>query len=72
MTSSSLTSKGVRTSEYKSLRNCFYVGVFIALYGIAKGADLMGLAALIPAVCSPMMVYAGARSYVKGKNGEPV
>jgi hypothetical protein len=62
--------RGVRSSEYKALRNCFLAGLTLAVYGISREADLMGLAALIPAVCSPMMVYAGARSYVKGRQGE--
>ena len=62
--------RGLKSSEYKSLKSCFYAGLLLAVYGIAKGVDLMGLSALIPAVCSPMMFYAGCRSHVKAKQGE--
>lgn len=62
--------RGKQSTEYKSLRTCFYACLCLVIYGIYKEVDLMGLAAVIPALCSPMMVYAGARSYVKGKQGE--
>lgn len=62
--------RGHHSSERKALYHAFIVSVFIAVYGIYAGADLAALGVLIGAVCSPMMVYAGARSYVKGKQGE--
>lgn len=65
-----MKTRGLKSSEYKSLRSCFYVGLLMAMYGIHKGVDLGDMAILIPAVCSPMMFYAGARSYVKKHNGE--
>jgi len=62
--------RGRQSSEYKSLKTCFIVNLCLALYGIHQGVDLMALAALMPAINSPIMIYAGARSYVKGQNGE--
>lgn len=62
--------RGSKSSEKKALYHAFFVSIIIALYGIYKEVDLAALGVLIGAVCSPMMVYAGARSYVKGKQGE--
>jgi len=62
--------RGSRSSEKRACYHAFYVGALIAAYGLYKGADLTGLALLVPAVGTPLMWYAGARSYVKGKQGE--
>lgn len=61
---------GSRSSERKACYHAFFVSIVIAIYGIYKEAPLSDLAILIGAVCSPLMWYAGARSYVKGKRGE--
>lgn len=62
--------RGHKTSERKACYHAFLAGIILAVYGIYSGADLSALAALIIAVCTPLMWYAGNRSYVKGKNGE--
>ena len=62
--------RGRKSSEYKSLKTCFIANLCLVIYAIHEGVDLGGMVALIPAINSPIMFYAGARSYVKGKNGE--
>jgi len=62
--------RGLKSSEYKFLRTAFWVCALLGLFGIYRNVDLVALAALIPAICSPAMVYAGARSYKKSKVGE--
>lgn len=62
--------RGHRSSEKKACYYAFIAGVAIAVYGLYKGADLPGLALLVPSVSTPLMWYAGARSYIKGKHGE--
>lgn len=62
--------RGRKSSERKACYLAFFAGFALAAYGIYKGVDLVGLAALVPAVGVPLMWYAGARSYVKGRNGE--
>lgn len=62
-----MNTEGHRSSERKACYHAFMVSIAIAVYGIYKGADLTALGVLIGAVCSPLMWYAGARSYVKGK-----
>lgn len=62
--------KGHKSSERRACYHAFYVGCAIAMYGLYTKASLEGLALLIPAVASPLMWYAGNRSYVKGKIGE--
>lgn len=62
--------RGSKSSERKALYHAFWVSIILAMYGISKGADLTALGILIGSVCSPLMFYAGARSYVKGKRGE--
>jgi hypothetical protein len=61
---------GNKTSEQKACYVAFFVGLGLALSGIASGADLAGLSALVVAVCSPLMWYAGNRSYLKARKGE--
>jgi len=56
---------GHKTSERKACYTAFYAGLGLALSGIACGADMSGLAGIIIAVCTPLMWYAGNRSYVK-------
>lgn len=65
-----MSTRGHKTSERKACYHAFLSGLLIACYGLYKGADLSGLALLVPAVATPLMWYAGARSYVKGKQGE--
>ena len=62
--------RGTKSSEYKSLRTCFYCCFLLTLYTVYKDRDLGDLAILLPALCSPIMFYAGCRTHVKGKNGE--
>lgn len=64
--------RGHRTSERKACYHAFIVGLGIAIYGLYRGVEPEGLALLIPAVATPLMWFAGARSYVKGKQGENV
>jgi len=61
---------GHKTSERKACYMAFYAGLGLALSGIYAGADLGGLAGLIVAVCTPLMWYAGNRSYVKTRTPE--
>lgn len=61
---------GHKTSERKACYHAFYVGIIISCYGLYKNVDLSGLALLIPAIGSPLMWYAGARSYLKSKSGD--
>ena len=62
--------RGHKSSERKACYLAFYFGVVMAIYGVYKGADLTALAILIPAVSTPLLWYAGARSLIKAKNGE--
>jgi len=62
--------RGHKSSERKACYLAFYFGVVMAIYGIHKGSDLTSLSILIPAVCTPLLWYAGARSLIKAKNGE--
>lgn len=62
--------RGTRSSEKRACYHAFYVGAIIAAYGLYKGVDLTGLALLVPAVGTPLMWYAGARSAVKMAKGE--
>lgn len=61
--------RGLKSSEYRVLFLAFWGNILLSVYGITHGVDLMGLAALIPAINSPLMFYAGSRAYVKGKQG---
>lgn len=65
-----MKTRGQKSSERKACYHAFIAGLLIAIYGLYKGADLAGLALLVPAVSTPLMWYAGARSYIKGKHGE--
>ncbi len=62
--------RGSRSSEKTACYHAFYVGAAMAVFGLWKGVDLAGLAALVPAVGTPLMWYAANRSFVKGKQGE--
>ena len=62
-----MTTRGHRSSERKACYHAFYVSVLLAAWGMYSKVDLSGLALLLPAVCAPMMWYAGARSYVKAR-----
>jgi hypothetical protein len=56
---------GRKTSERKACYHAFCVGFILALVGLYLKVDLIGLSGLIVAVCTPLMWYAGNRSYVK-------
>ena len=62
--------RGHKSSERRACYHAFYAGLALAAYGIYKGVDLVGLAALIGAVSTPLMCYSGVRSWVKRKHGE--
>lgn len=61
--------RGTKTSERKACYHAFYAAVLLAAGGIYTKADLGGLAALVAAVGSPLMWYAGNRTYLKSKTG---
>lgn len=63
-------SKGTRSSERKACYHAFLASILLACYGVYKEVSLSELAILVGAVSTPLMWYAGARSYVKGKHGE--
>ena len=62
--------RGAKSSEKKACYNAFYAGMVLAGGGIYLEADLVALSALIVAVTSPLMFYAGARTAYKCKQGE--
>lgn len=62
--------RGHKSSERKACYHAFLAGFCLAGLGIYMQSDLSALAALVIAVCTPLMWYAGNRSYVKGKIGE--
>jgi len=63
-------SRGIRSSEFLGSAVAFAAGFVTGLYGIAKGADAAGLAALVAAVGAPFMWYARQRTRLKEKKGE--
>ena len=62
--------RGAKSSEKKACYHAFYAGMILAGGGLYLESDLVALAALIAAVASPLMFYAGARTAYKCKQGE--
>ena len=62
--------RGAKSSERKACYYAFFAGVILAGVGLYLKSDLTTLAALIIAVNTPLMWYAGARTAYKIKNGE--
>ena len=65
-----MKTRGSKSSEKKACYHAFLASFALAAFGIYQGSDLSALGVLIGSVCLPLMWYAGARSYVKGKHGE--
>jgi len=64
--------RGFKSSERKACYDGFYAGFALAVFGLHKGIDPMGLAVLIPAVILPLKWYALNRTITKWKNGEEI
>jgi Na+/H+-translocating membrane pyrophosphatase len=62
--------RGDRSSERRASYHAFLAGILLACIGLYLNADLTALGWLIGAVCSPIMVYTGARTALKRKTGE--
>lgn len=64
--------RGLKSSEYKLAQRTFLACFIMSLYGIFKGVDLMGLAALVTALGTVATGYGYNRSKVKAGQGEDV
>lgn len=66
-----MRTRGSRSSERKACYHAFIASFALAAYGIYHKSDLTDLGVLVGTVSMPLMWYAGARTALKIKKGEP-